>query len=296
MEEEGKGEAILERTIIFTIARMNPPTPGHLLLIKTLITEAIDRDVNEVFIILSKTMNNIDNPISCPQKINILGNADNTSKTMINSLKTKMISDQPDNAQKIRNVIVHVICVPESNTNKRKRDDEENLKTRASTPFSVLGEIIGPDSDIPNTNLLFIVGDDRADFLVNIKKYYSKMKKMKSIEGKTLAREGMKDLKEVSENCERLNEFDMSNENALSASFVRNIVKCGNFDKFRELYLPYIDEERITHLYKQIQEGLNLTTQTTKSGGKKTKRMSKQINKRNKITKRRNKSKNTKKR
>ena len=55
MEEEGKGEAILERTIIFTIARMNPPTPGHLLLIKTLTTEAIERDVNDVFIILSKT-------------------------------------------------------------------------------------------------------------------------------------------------------------------------------------------------------------------------------------------------
>ena len=60
-------------TIIFTLARMNPPTPGHLFLIKNLIEEAIKLNVNHVYIILSKTNDNNENPISCPEKINVLG-------------------------------------------------------------------------------------------------------------------------------------------------------------------------------------------------------------------------------
>ena len=59
-------------TIIFTIARMNPPTPGHLLLIQKLIEEAIKQNVPKVYIILSKTNDNNENPIDCQEKINIL--------------------------------------------------------------------------------------------------------------------------------------------------------------------------------------------------------------------------------
>ena len=44
-------------TIIFTIARMNPPTPGHLSLITYLIKEAVRLNVPKVFLILSKTNN-----------------------------------------------------------------------------------------------------------------------------------------------------------------------------------------------------------------------------------------------
>ena len=61
-----------DNTIIFSIARMNPPTPGHMFLIETLIREAIDKNVNDVYVILSKTNNNQDDPIPCPEKINIL--------------------------------------------------------------------------------------------------------------------------------------------------------------------------------------------------------------------------------
>jgi hypothetical protein len=34
-----------DNTIIFSLARMNPPTPGHMFLIETLIREAIDKNV-----------------------------------------------------------------------------------------------------------------------------------------------------------------------------------------------------------------------------------------------------------
>jgi len=40
-------------TIIATIARMNPPTPGHLLLIQTMILKTDCNKLSKIFIILS---------------------------------------------------------------------------------------------------------------------------------------------------------------------------------------------------------------------------------------------------
>jgi nicotinic acid mononucleotide adenylyltransferase len=296
MEEE----IIPERTIIFTIARMNPPTPGHLQLIENLINEAIIRNVNEVFIILSRTIDNDENPIQCPEKINILGNDQNNNSAMIHLLKISMITKRPDLEDKINNIIVHFICVPEPTIEEETQPAESMIETLPSkkgkvatsskkatlvkniiskpkvkkyTPFSVLGNIIGRDEDTPNTNLLFIVGEDRADLLDNIKRFYSKMKKMKSIQGIILKRENMEQYKQMSKNCETLGSLNMIDvpRNAMSASFVRNIVKCKNFDKFRELYGPYIaNEEKIRNLYDNIEQGFAMSE--VASGGRRTKR------------------------
>jgi hypothetical protein len=81
-----------DNTIIFTLARMNPPTPGHLFLIQQLIQEAISKGVEEVFIILSKSNSDDENPIPCFEKINVLGNANDITKTMIHSLKKQIQS------------------------------------------------------------------------------------------------------------------------------------------------------------------------------------------------------------
>ena len=301
MEEE----IIPERTIIFTIARMNPPTPGHLQLIEILINEAITRNVKEVFIILSRTIDNDENPIPCPEKINILGNEPhNITNTMIALLKTSMITKRPDLENKINEVLVHVICVQEPTIEEETQPSESMVETFPSTiaskkgkvatsskkaklvkniiskpkvkkytPFSVLGNIVGRDEDTPNTNLLLIIGEDRADLLDNVERFYSKMKKMKSIKGIILTRENMEQYKQMSKNCETLGSLNMIGvpRNAMSASFVRNIVKCKNFDKFRELYRPYIaNEEKIRNLYDNITQGF--VRPKAASGGRRTKR------------------------
>ena len=97
-----------DNTIIFTLARMNPPTPGHLHLIQKLIEEAIRKNIGEVYIILSKTNDNNENPIPCPEKINVLGDANDVTKTMINSLKQIMITKttDPDLNSKIKRLRV----------------------------------------------------------------------------------------------------------------------------------------------------------------------------------------------
>ena len=43
-----------DNTIIFTMVRMNPPTPGHLEVISNLIMEAISKNITRIFVILSK--------------------------------------------------------------------------------------------------------------------------------------------------------------------------------------------------------------------------------------------------
>jgi hypothetical protein len=78
---------------------MNPPTPGHMFLIETLIREAIDKNVNDVYVILSKTNDNEDDPIPCPEKINVLSN--DALKSMVQSLKHKMISEAGENVELI---------------------------------------------------------------------------------------------------------------------------------------------------------------------------------------------------
>jgi nicotinic acid mononucleotide adenylyltransferase len=57
-----------EQKIIFTIARMNPPTPGHMMLVKTLIKEA---GKNKVYILLQAGLGagkEKKNPLTCGEK------------------------------------------------------------------------------------------------------------------------------------------------------------------------------------------------------------------------------------
>ena len=67
---------------IFTIGRMNPPTSGHLELIKTMMTLARTLRVNKVYIILSHTQNSTKDPLRCARKRAIL-----VTEGMIKSLK-----------------------------------------------------------------------------------------------------------------------------------------------------------------------------------------------------------------
>jgi hypothetical protein len=51
-------------TFIFSFVRMNSPTPGHLLVVESMINEALKLEVNRIFVILSNSMDD-KNPIPC---------------------------------------------------------------------------------------------------------------------------------------------------------------------------------------------------------------------------------------
>jgi hypothetical protein len=57
---------------VFTISRMNPPTSGHVYLIKEMILRAMKTGATEVCIILSSSLDDEKNPIACQEKKRIL--------------------------------------------------------------------------------------------------------------------------------------------------------------------------------------------------------------------------------
>lgn len=238
-----------ENTIIFTLARMNPPTPGHLFLIRKLIEEAIKKNINEVYIILSKTNDNNENPIACPEKIQVLGTPDDAvSKTMINAEKQKMIeeTENPALKERISNIRINTLCVP-------------NIPR--ATPFTPLINLVANEkASIPDLNLILIIGEDRAEMLDSITGYFFKLNNVNSIDGLVLPREEMTTYKGYVKDCGKLAELNILDVpvNAMSASFVRGIVKCNDREKFSQLYSPYLDNELIDNLYNSIQAGLRL--------------------------------------
>ena len=239
-------------TIIFTISRMNPPTPGHLLLIKKLIEEAIRQNVSKVYVILSKTNDNNENPIDCQEKINVLGeNVDNMNNMVLglkNQMKTELERQEleasvlENTRSKIDRTEVIFLCV---------RPDQ-------LSPIFPLYDIVRNYSKIPDLNLFMIVGDDRADFLDTIAdSFLFKMPNINSVNGQILAREDMDAFKRLSpEELSRVTIEEMP-ISAFSASFVRKLVKLGMKDKFDDVYRPYLTQEKIDHLYEIISGGLS---------------------------------------
>ena len=242
-----------DNTIIFTLARMNPPTPGHLYLIQRLIEEGINKGVDRVYVILSKTNDNNENPIHCSEKINVLGTAEDMAQTMIKSIKEEMKSRAGDERLKsyIDRIIVQPICVPD---------------VPRATPFTPIIDIVRSKRDVTDLNLFLIIGDDRANMLDSITDFMFKFDNVNSIDGLILDRPDMGEYKKLSSNCGDLFKINFSEipVGALSASFVRNLVLCGFRDKFIQLYAPYLDMSKIFVLYDSIIEGLKLPPNTKK--------------------------------
>ena len=240
-------------TIIFTISRMNPPTPGHLLLIKELINEAIRQNAPTVYVILSKNNENNENPIDCQEKITILGNTYDPIHNMVQVLKNnmKLLARQELEQSalesynyKIDNINVVFICV-------RPED---------KTPFSTLSYIINLYPQIPNSlNLFMIIGEDRAvDFFDNITNtFLFGRESINSVNGRILPRENMTTLKNLSDVEISKTNIEEVPDQAFSGSFVRKLVKLGMKDKFDDVYRRYLTQDKINILYDRISEGLN---------------------------------------
>lgn len=245
--------------IIFTISRMNPPTPGHLELIRKLIEKALQVKADKVYVILSKTVNNSDNPIECPSKIPVL-------QAMVASLKETMKQQY----QQIDNIQVNFVCV----------DPEEK------SPISTISKIVeGYGENTKNLDLFLIVGDDRADLIDTVVTLF--YGKVLSVGGKSLEREGMDSYKNlcVSE-LSNLN-IGAVPKSAFSASFVRNLVRNNLKDQFINVYRPYLSQDLINELYREINEGFareapkktGTKRKATASGGRKKSRATKKYRK-----------------
>ena len=227
-------------TIICTIARMNPPTPGHMSLITHMIKEAVKFNVPQIFLILSNVDDNNEDPMPCDKNPNA---PDSNFKTeIIDSMVAKL-------QQKLgTNVSVICRCVP-----KIRGPTGNKLSI-----FSVLSDIIYKDfGDIPNLNLIMFVGDDRADLLDSVTNaYYLKKDNLGSMNGIATDRdENMTTYKKYSRaELENLNITEIPPD-AFSASLVRKIVFYGLRNKFNDIYRPYLKPEQLDTLYNTLLKG-----------------------------------------
>jgi nicotinic acid mononucleotide adenylyltransferase len=252
-----------DNTFIFSFVRMNPPTPGHLSLIKTMIDKAIELNVNKVYIITSSSLDG-KNPLPCssdaiPKPKNkydatILGSMlensiykSNVLDKMIASYKQQLISSEPDedNKIKIANIQVIVIC-------------------STGNPFGFIHNIIKTDfveKGVPKINMFFIVGRDRADFLDTIVDNFSQRDYINSINGLVLQREGMEALKSTGMGTRSISDI---NPSEYSASFVRNLVKNGQKEDFTQVYSQYLSPDDIEQLYETIKTGTQMKSPPSK--------------------------------
>ena len=154
--------------LVLASARMNPPTPGHMRVLEKLILEGIQKETNEVYVVLSKKNDDEDNPIKCKDKIYYLNGFNENEQqndenigvcvpdSMVCALKRKMIETNPDIPQeKINNMKVILKCVDE----------------RQKGPFNKVIEIIQNKLSMLRTwegqklKVYLVVGDDRRGTL-----------------------------------------------------------------------------------------------------------------------------------
>lgn len=254
-----------DNTFIFSYVRMNPPTPGHLVVIKTMIDKAIQLGANKAYVLTSNSLDG-KNPLPCssgsiskPKNktdagiINTMINSNivyksNIISDMITAYKQELIKDETDPTKKseLQKLNIIVLC-------------------SSGNPFGFIYSIIDKDfisQGIQKINLYFIVGRDRADFLDRILEYFYENKEIiKSVDGEILGREGMGTLKTSGIGERAIADI---NPSEYSASFVRGLVKNNQREDFEQVYSKYLNPEQINELYETIKLGMTLKPPSSK--------------------------------
>jgi len=285
-------------TFIFSFVRMNPPTPGHLVLIKNLIDKAVELGSEKAYIITSSSVDG-KNPMPCssdtiPKPKNkadgvimdsIRSGADSIYKSgvleeMIAAYKRQLIEAEPAEVVAAANTVEEPVAVEAEPSKKgcigencvimggNRRSQIENLQVivlcSTGSPFSFINSVIRRDfidRGVPKINMFFIVGRDRADFLDTIVDTFRKYDYVSSIDGLILGREGMTALKASGLGDRSIADIDPS---AYSASFIRGLVKNGQKEEFRQVYEKYLPAEDINKMFETIKLGITMKPPASK--------------------------------
>lgn len=253
-----------DNTFIFSFVRMNPPTPGHLVLIKSMIDKAIDLGVNKGYVITSSSLDG-KNPLPCSSAS--IPKAKNKSDAIIVNDMTQ--TDLIYKSEILDNMIASYkrqIADSESDPTKKEQIENFNIIVLCSTgsPFGFIYNVIKNDfieKGISKINIFFIVGRDRADFLDTIVDNFRSKDYVKSINGMILEREGMESLKNTGMGQRSIADI---NPSEYSASFVRGLVKNGQKEDFAQVYSQYIGPDDIDKLYQTIQMGIRMKSPASK--------------------------------
>jgi hypothetical protein len=225
----------MDKKIIITIGRMNPPTPGHALLIKSMLEKAYLEGLTQINIILSDTVNNINNPFECEEKRELLYNyiIGYAKKSLIQDLQQKGKKLDETDEEKIRNIKVEVVCM----NDEIKLADNKIL----NCIYYILSlyEYYIRNENVQNPaglSVELVIGEDRKGAYEFIGNKLSGLNPPIHFQEIPLPRP----------------------EGAMSATKIRNAALFGNKSEFSSYYSEMgLSEEETNHIYDYIRENLN---------------------------------------
>jgi hypothetical protein len=212
--------------IIFTIGRMNPPTIGHLLLIKELMEEkAKEGGPGNVYIILSRTLNK-KNPLPCETKKGLI-----EGEGEIRGMITRIQEENPE----LANINVVIQCM-EMHTMGPLPQEQQHFQDCLQISNPILKQICKIRVDNPETtNMLLVVGEDKGNTFDWLKPILENAIPSIHLDIKHLARP----------------------QGAMSATLVRKTVTDRNWPAFQAMYSNSgLSEQRVAYLYQQLSEQL----------------------------------------
>jgi hypothetical protein len=229
-----------ETTIIATIARMNPPTPGHLLLVERMILKAASNNLTQISIILSHSVDSDENPLDCWTKRDVF------LHSSIDRFKEHLALIHPELERNIRSVNVVIVCMDDP-------FQEEVPEISASTTpiLKALNYILFRFYMYPRAglNVKLFIGDDR-DYSKFLGPSLTKKAVPVGFEQIQLERTDMSIYKSMG--CSQLKSLAIESVPipAMSASFVRNLVKCRLPDQFAKVMKQaFLEDREIQELY-----------------------------------------------
>ena len=227
-----------ENTILFTIGRMNPPTSGHMMLIRKMMLYALNNNLTQINLILSGTVDNKKNPISCNEKRNLL------IHFLLSHQKELLKIENPSLSSKIDELQVKIICMDDV------LNPEFGTHPIMKSVNYILKELYGYPRE--NIRMILFIGQDRENDYFWIQKSLRERNPQVSLDIN-------------SEGLERP-------EGAISATYIRQLAIDGNWDEFKnEMFKTGLDENTAYSLYLQIKGKLvpkKPSRTRTKKGGR----------------------------
>jgi hypothetical protein len=278
----------IEREVVLTIARMNPPTSGHIEIIKQMMIYALKNRVPSINIILSPSSNDPKNPLPCYVKKQIIDGTycldndgdletNSSNSSILNTIKDILIEDNFDEKD-VRSMKVNIIC----------GDDPTVLKyTNNPMTNSLIHLLDKYDHDYIRKISVFIGEDRKGSYgwvarMIKPSDTSVLVKTSSRKSNKTSSNRSNKSSRSISKNSGKRQKLQQTveynevvfdrDEDAISATRIRGYVQKGDWESFYESYRETgLTERCIRKLYDELDSLLSKTT-TVKATSRVTKK------------------------
>ena len=219
-----KSIATKENALVCTVGRMNPPTPGHMKLVRRLIATAVELNLDEVQVFLSSNNKDNKNPLICEED----------KKRFLEKMTESMQSKLSDPAKS-----VHV-----------------KFECFANPVVAIFGKIKEKKDALSEdpVHIFMTLGEDRDSISSSlIKKPDPRVKMHEDLLPRSGMTERIESLTSATETPMASSEEDAS----ISGTYVRGLVESDNLEVFEKVYSNYLLPGEARELFFSIKSGMD---------------------------------------